>query len=139
MDQINDAKINGRMGENNPVVLVIDDDEVTCKVLEKLLQKEKFTIVTAGNGMDGIELARSTRPDIVLLDIFMPGEDGFETLGRMKKDSDIKSIPVLIFSIIEDEARRKKAMDLGAAGYIPKPFDMRKMVTKIKGIFEKQG
>lgn len=115
-------------------VLVIDDDEVNRKVLEKLFLRRGITVAQAAAGAEGIEAARHTRPDLILLDIFLPEEDGFEILGRLKADPVLGPIPVCIFSILDREESKKKALDLGACDYITKPFDMRETVDRVQEI-----
>lgn len=120
--------------EYQALVLVIDDDEVNRKVLEMLFKKENIRAVLAEDGKMGLIMAKEYMPDIILLDIFMPGEDGFEVLRQLKNDPKLSTIPVCIFSILEDQKRINKAYDMGACGYITKPFDMNETVVRVKEI-----
>ena len=124
--------MNTTANESQPMILVIDDDDVNRIVLERLFAREHIRVSQAEDGEQGIALAREVRPDIILLDIFMPGEDGFEVLTRFKADPDLCDIPVCIFSILQNEESRQKAFALGACSYIPKPFDMKDVVVQIK-------
>lgn len=113
-------------------VLVIDDDEANRRVLAKLLLDVSIQPVLAGDGKTGLELARRCPPDLILLDLFMPGEDGFDVLDQIQQDPKLKSIPVIICSILEREESRQKALYLGARDYCVKPFNMDHIIDCIK-------
>ncbi|OQX26005.1 MAG: hypothetical protein BWK80_12695 [Desulfobacteraceae bacterium IS3] len=119
-------------------ILVIDDDEVNRQVLEILLRRESIRAIPAQDGKTGLELARSQQPDLILLDVFMPEEDGFEILEQLKQETLTTKIPVIIFTVLEREQSRKKAMNMGACDYITKPFDMKDIVLKIQEIVSRE-
>ncbi|SLM32463.1 hypothetical protein MTBBW1_730016 [Desulfamplus magnetovallimortis] len=123
--------------KSQPTVLIIDDDEVNRIVLEKLFHRENIISSLAKNGREGMIMAKKIMPDIILLDIFMPDENGFKILANLKNDPDLEKIPVCIFSILEDEEKIKKAHQMGACAYITKPFDMKETVTRVKQILTK--
>jgi len=120
--------------KQNPVILIIDDDDVNRLVLESLLKKNHIHSMMAENGQAGMQIAIKKQPDIILLDIFMPDENGFDILTMIKEDEQIKHIPVYIFSVLENEADIQKAYQIGAAGYITKPFDMNVVVDELKKV-----
>ncbi|MEE4355681.1 MAG: response regulator [Desulfococcaceae bacterium] len=122
---------NDKLADKQPKILVIDDNEANRQILENLLQKEGLLPLLAEDGKSGLAAARENLPDLVLLDIFMPGEDGFKVLEEFQKDSRLKKIPVIIFTLLEREESRKKALEMGAKDYITKPFDMRDTVQRI--------
>ncbi|MBF0102149.1 MAG: response regulator [Desulfobacterales bacterium] len=113
-------------------ILIIDDDEANRKVMEMLLVRENFEPILAPNGRIGLELAHSQKPAIIVLDVFMPRENGFDLLKQFKADHELNHIPVLLFTILDREESRQKAMELGACAYITKPFDMKEVVSHIK-------
>lgn len=115
-----------------PKVMIIDDDEASHLILEMIFKKAGIELLMADDGEAGFKIARSQVPDLILLDIFMPGDDGFEILARFMADPVLKNIPVIIFTILEREKSRKKALEIGARDYITKPFDMRDIVERIK-------
>jgi len=117
--------------QKKPAVLVIDDDEANRQILERLLMKKSMDPLMAEDGKNGLALAREKHPDLVLLDIFMPGEDGFHVLQQFMEDPMLRNIPVIIFTLLEREESRKKALEMGARDYITKPFDMRDAVERI--------
>lgn len=126
------------LGRKQPMaektVLVIDDDDVNRQVLEILLRRENIRAMLAQDGKTGLELACSEPPDLILLDVFMPEEDGFEILAQLKQEPATAKIPVVIFTILEREQSRKKALNMGACDYITKPFDMKEIVIRIREI-----
>ncbi len=121
---------------NHPAVMIIDDDEVNRKVLHKIFEKQGIKAFLAESGKKGVAMVENNKPDIILLDIFMPGENGFEILASLKNDPELKDIPVCIFSILEDEEKIKKAYKMGACAYITKPFDMKETVIQVQKILK---
>jgi len=115
-----------------PRVLVIDDDEVNHQILERIFRKAAIEPIMAMSGGAGVTLARERSPDLVLLDVFMPGEDGFEILRIFKADPALQAIPVVIFTVLERDRSRENALAMGAEDYITKPFDMRDIVHRIQ-------
>jgi len=102
-------------------LLIIDDDVLTHKVLTHMLGQE-YNIYTAENGMSGIEKALETKPDLILLDIIMPGMDGYSTLTEIKKREEINKIPIIFMSAVDNVEFEKKDIFQDAADYIIKPF-----------------
>ena len=123
------------MAEGRPqTILVIDDDFANRRVLQLLLKRNGYVAVLAGDGCAGLRLARETQPDLVLLDFFMPGEDGFEVLAQLKADPALRDIPVVIFTVLVREESERQALELGAAAYVTKPFDIDEVITCIRRI-----
>jgi signal transduction histidine kinase/DNA-binding response OmpR family regulator len=110
-------------------ILVVDDDEHVRDLLGRNLTKEGFFVVSAGNGLDGIRIANKNCPDVIILDVMMPGMDGWAVLKVLKNDERTASIPVLMVSMAENA---KVGIALGAADYIMKPLDMTKISAAIK-------
>ena len=102
-------------------VLIIDDESSNLKVLNHILGQD-YTILTASNGMDGIERAKEYRPDLILLDIVMPDMDGYQTYSTIKKNALTRDIPVIFISGLDSDEFEKKGMALDAADFISKPF-----------------
>jgi CheY-like chemotaxis protein len=104
-------------------VLVIDDDEANRALCSVTLRLGGFDVVEAANGRLGLELARTAQPDLVVLDVRMPFLDGFEVAAALRGDSRTAKIPFLFLSAEADPVGVTRAHALGAAGYLPKPFD----------------
>jgi len=116
----------------NKKILVVDDESQLVDMVSMRLKANSYEVVSANSGREGIEKARQQKPDLILLDVLMPEMDGYQALGALKKDSQTKLIPVIMFtakSQLEDVAR---ASELGVEDYIVKPFDHRVLLDKIK-------
>jgi signal transduction histidine kinase/CheY-like chemotaxis protein len=101
-------------------VLAIDDDQTIKELLQRYLTKEGFQVITASNGTLGLSLAKEIRPDAIILDVMMPGMDGWTVLTNLKADPEVANIPVIIMSIIDD---KNLGYALGASDYLLKPID----------------
>ncbi|KAB2888158.1 MAG: fused response regulator/phosphatase [Desulfobulbaceae bacterium] len=113
-------------------ILIIDDNEVNRMICAMHLEDMKTPLLFAENGREGIALARACQPDLILLDIMMPVMDGFETLARLKRDSALAEIPVLILSAKSETDSIVRALELGASDYLKKPFEEEEMVARVK-------
>jgi DNA-binding response OmpR family regulator len=103
-------------------ILVIDDEQPICKMLEKFLSRKGYQAITALSGEEGIKKVKKEKPQIVLLDIKMPGIDGIETLERIRKID--KKVGVIMITVINEDEVGRKCMKLGAYDYITKPFNL---------------
>jgi DNA-binding response OmpR family regulator len=115
-----------------PVVLLIDDDAANRQLLDVLLRREGIVPVCAETGADGLARARERAPDLILLDVFLPGEDGFALLEAIKSDSGLSGVPVVMFTVLGQEKGRRRALERGACAYVMKPFDMNRTVALIR-------
>jgi adenylate cyclase len=104
-------------------VLVVDDDSVNRLLLARSLEHEGHRPTTAEDGSRALELLRADSFDVVLLDVLMPGVDGFEVLAHMQADSELRRIPVIMISALEDIESVVRGIELGAEDYLPKPFN----------------
>jgi CheY-like chemotaxis protein len=109
-----------------PTVLVIDDDPAARDMLGRALTREGYRVVSAPDGEEGLQLARSVRPDVITLDVMMPNMDGFAVLSALKGDSSLSEIPVVMVSMVEDKSL---AYALGVDEYLCKPVDRDQLVT----------
>jgi DNA-binding response OmpR family regulator len=105
-----------------PRVLIIEDEPHIVLSLEFLLQREGYEVAAAGDGEEGLALARRFRPDVVLLDIMLPGRSGYEVCRAIKADPEMASVPVIMLTAKAQEVERVKGLGLGAAAYLAKPF-----------------
>ena len=109
-------------------VLVIDDDETVHDMLSRLLSREGFLVEIADNGESGFRKALELKPDVIVLDVLMPGMDGWDVLTRLKNNPETESIPVVMLTMVDD---RSKGYTLGVTDYIYKPVDREKLVTAL--------
>ena len=114
-------------------VLIVEDDKFLAELITTKLDKEGYEIVLATDGESGVAKIKQEKPDIILLDIMLPGMDGFEVLENIKKDDEVKGIPVIILSNFGQEEKVEKGLNLGAADYLVKAnFTTGEIVEKIK-------
>ena len=113
-------------------VLIVEDDRSIQMVLELVLARmAKCEVFVASEGPQGLEMIRSKKPDFVLLDLMLPGMDGFEICRLAKADPETRAIPIIFLTAQPQSAAVAKAKELGAAGYIIKPFDPIKIIDQI--------
>jgi adenylate cyclase len=114
-------------------VLVVDDDPVNRLLLARSLEHEGHRPSTAEDGNSALELLRADSFDVVLLDVLMPGIDGFEVLAQMQADNELRHIPVIMISALEDIESVVRGIELGAEDYLPKPFNPVLLRARING------
>lgn len=119
------------------VVLVIDDNPDLLDIVDAILSDSGFIVAKAPSGEAGIDISRSLRPDLILLDINMPNIDGFEVLTQLKQLEETKNIPVAMFSVRSDLKDKKLSFQKGAVDYISKPFQYNKLTEKVEKILER--
>lgn len=113
-------------------VLAVDDNLLNLKLIEKSLSKEGYEIFTASNGPDARKIAAQEKPDLILLDIEMPGENGFEVIEKLKENPETNSIPVLFLTGVSEVDSKLKGFDLGAVDYITKPFHPLEVLARVR-------
>lgn len=119
------------MGQTRKVVLVVEDEESILELLRYNLDKAGFTVIPAASGEEGLALARQRRPDLILLDLMLPGIDGLEVCRQLKKSKETESIPVVMLTARGEEADIVAGLELGADDYLTKPFSPRVLLAHI--------
>ncbi|MBK8989336.1 MAG: response regulator [Chloroflexi bacterium] len=119
-------------------MLVVDDNLLNLRLLAQILDGMGFAVRPAKNGRIALSSARAAPPDLILLDIMMPEMDGFEVLTHLKADPDLRDIPVLIISALDDMDNIVKGIKLGAEDYLPKPFERVLLQARIETCLEKK-
>jgi DNA-binding response OmpR family regulator len=117
------------------MVLLVEDEETITAPLTEALGREGFRTETAASLADGRELARATRPDLVLLDVMLPDGSGFELLRELRSDS--AKVPVIMLTARGDETDRVLGLELGADDYVVKPFSARELVARIRAVLRR--
>ncbi len=115
-------------------ILLIDDDAELCLLLGEFLQREGFTVDCEHEGYRGLEKARGAGIDLVVLDVMLPGIDGFEILRRLRQES---KVPVMMLTARGEDVDRIVGLDLGADDYLPKPFNPRELAARIRAILRR--
>jgi DNA-binding response OmpR family regulator len=114
-----------------PRILVADDDPVIVRLLQVNFRLEGYEVETAAHGEEALRKAKELRPELILLDVMMPGLDGWEVCRRLKDDPAIAEIPVLFLSARAQEEDRKRGLELGVVDYVTKPFDPGELVALV--------
>ena len=122
--------------KEKPRILIADDDAFIRRPLEWILAQEGFTAETASDGDQCMEALRNSPPDLLILDVMMPGLDGFEICRRMKDDPKLRHIPVMLLSARGREHDRERGMALGAAEYMTKPYSPTDLMQRIRGLLD---
>ncbi len=117
-----------------PRVLIVDDSPTETYAFQGMLEKHGFEVLTADNGADGVALARQELPDVVLMDIVMPGLNGFQATRQLTKGSDTAHIPVVIVTTKDQETDRVWGRRQGASGYLVKPVDEEELLKTIEAV-----
>src|SRR5262245_3109250 len=113
-------------------ILIVEDQEDNRRILHDVLSTVGYDLIEALNGEDGVKLAQSERPDLILMDIQLPGMDGYEAAHRIKGIAELKTTPIIAvtsYALSGDEAKARAA---GCDGYIAKPFSPREVLAKVR-------
>ena len=112
-------------------VLVVDDVPLNILLIKKMLSKYTFEVRTANGGQAALDAIAQKKPDLVLLDLMMPGIDGFEVIRRLRADEQTKDLPIIILSALNSEQDISKGFQLGANDFINKPIIMEKLLSSV--------
>lgn len=115
-------------------VLIVDDDVKLVQLLQTYFNKEGFITYTAGDGLDALVAARERNPDIIVLDLMLPGIDGYEVCKKIRRDSDI---PIIMLTARDEETDRLIGLEIGADDYVTKPFSPKEVVARVKAILRR--
>jgi DNA-binding response OmpR family regulator len=115
-------------------ILIIEDNQETARILELSLKREGYEIRIALDGHRGLELAQATPPDLILLDLMLPGIDGFEICSRLRANPVTASLPILILSAKAQEADKTLAAELGANSYLAKPYRRAELLAAVRSL-----
>ena len=119
-------------------IIVADDDRMFRKVAETTLRRQGYEVTTASDGEEALQLIRSERPDMIILDLIMPKLQGFDVLTILKQDALTSAIPVIVLSSLTQELDKQEALDLGAVAYFNKTtFSMSELVKQVESTLAK--
>ncbi len=117
-----------------PRILVVDDDLFVRKPLESVLEQGGFESMTAANGTECLDRLEHERPDLILLDVIMPGPDGFEVCRAIKGEARYAEIPVILMSARARPCDQQRGFDLGATGFVRKPYTPAELLRQVREI-----
>lgn len=127
------------MKEDGGKILVIDDDLVSLRFVSSLLREKGYDVLVAEDGRHGWHLAVSQRPDLIVTDLVMPYQDGFQLLQVIRSDRDLSKIPVIVLSMRDREEDVVRGLDDGADDYVIKPFNARELLSRIRKQLGRRG
>ena len=118
-------------------ILIVEDEADIRELLRFNLEREGFSVLEAADGNEGLKLARQHMPDLMLLDVMLPGFDGFEVCRRLGEQSETANIPVLMLTARGEEMDRVVGLSLGADDYVVKPFSVRELMLRIRAVLRR--
>jgi len=113
-------------------ILVVDDEPDIIKMLGTRLKANGYEVISAQDGVQAVSVAHKEKPDLIILDVKMPAQDGYTVYENLQMASNTSMIPVIFLTALPSEEVEKKVQELGADGYISKPFDTEDILSKIK-------
>lgn len=116
-------------------ILIVDDEKDILKMLEYNLSKEGYAVFTAKTGEEGLEEARQRKPDLIVLDLMLPGIDGLEVCRILKSDVSLRHTPVLMLTAKNSDIDQVVGLEVGASDYLAKPFSIKVLTARIRNIF----
>lgn len=118
----------------SPTILIVDDEPAVSDLLAYNLRKAHYEVLTADDGLEAVRLARSARPDLVLLDLMLPGLDGLDVCRELRKTGEL---PIIMITALGEETDRVVGLELGADDYVTKPFSVRELMARIKTVLRR--
>ena len=120
-------------------ILIVEDDEDILQLLEFNFESAGFEVSTSMDGREGLAMAKRLRPDMVLLDLMLPGMDGFDICKELKRDAETSAIPVIMLTARSEEVDRIVGLELGADDYVVKPFSFRELMLRVRAVLRRAG
>jgi phosphate regulon transcriptional regulator PhoB len=118
-------------------ILIVEDEKDIVKMLDYNLKKEGYKVIVADDGEGALDAANTKHPDLILLDLMLPGLDGLEVCKELKNDRKTKSIPIIMLTAKAQESDKVVGLELGADDYVTKPFSPRELVARIKAVLRR--
>lgn len=120
-------------------ILVVDDDKQITRLVATYLEKAGFSVLTAFDGENALRVIRHERPDLVVLDLMLPKQDGWEITRRVRADEHLATIPILMLTARVEDTDKILGLELGADDYLSKPFNPREVVARVRAILRRAG
>jgi DNA-binding response OmpR family regulator len=118
-------------------ILVVDDEKDICDIMKRILEKEGYEVFEAYNGQEALSKVFEISPDMIIIDVQMPGKNGFEVCREIRKDPIYKELPVLMLTVRNSKEDRIQGFTSGVDEYMVKPFDMNEITARIKVVLER--
>lgn len=117
-------------------ILLVEDEKDMAYAVMLQLESEGYEVIAASDGKDGLDKARTKKPDLIILDLMLPKIDGYKVCRMLKFDSKYKDIPIILFTARAQDSDKKIGKDVGADAYITKPFEPKALLDKIRGLLD---
>ena len=121
-------------GTGGPRILVVDDEENVCELVTLYFEKAGYEVLCTGDGNEGVEMVKTQKPDLVILDLMLPGVDGLDVCKEIRKTS---NVPLIMLSARVDEVDRVLGLEIGADDYVTKPFSPRELLARVKAVLRR--
>ena len=121
-----------------PTILLIDDDPMVARLVQLALEPEGYQLAIAPNGLQGFKMAQTNPPGLILLDLMLPGQDGFEVLNRLRAEPRTADVPVIVVSSKSQPTDKHTATKIGANAYLPKPYKRTELLALIRSLMSEQ-
>ncbi len=118
-------------------ILVVDDEEHIQELIKFNLENSGYKVICAGNGLDALKLTREEFPNLILLDLMIPGVDGYDVCKEIRKDTSVSNTPIIMITAKGEEIDKILGLELGADDYITKPFSVREMMARVKAVLRR--
>jgi two-component system alkaline phosphatase synthesis response regulator PhoP len=118
--------------DTRPKILIVDDEMDTLLPLKRSLEAEDYIVLEAYEGNEAIKKSKTETPDLIILDLMLPGMDGYEVCSRLKKDARTENIPVIMLTARDEVRDKVEGLDIGADDYVTKPFNLNELKARIK-------
>ncbi|HEY4712555.1 MAG TPA: response regulator [Dehalococcoidia bacterium] len=119
-------------------VLIIEDDPSFSRAVCHIVEKEGYSVITASNGITGLRMAKEDKPDLLILDVMLPGVDGFEICSRLRNEPQTTKLPIIMLSAKGQEADKTTGLKVGADVYLTKPVDRAVLLEKLTSLLAKE-
>src|SRR4051812_25714061 len=116
-------------------ILVVDDEMPFLESLKFSLERQGYRVLTAMDGQTGLRIARAEQPDLIILDVMLPGMDGFKVCQALRRESDV---PVIMLTARDDETDKVVGLELGADDYVTKPFGLRELLARVRAVLRRR-
>ncbi|MCK5082345.1 MAG: response regulator [Candidatus Omnitrophica bacterium] len=120
-----------------PRILLVDDEVQLVTMVQMRLEANGYEVVTASNGQEGLDKAKSENPDLIMMDVMMPKMDGYKVCGLLKNDTRYSKIPIILFTARAQQDDKELGGEVGADAYITKPFEPPMLLAKIEELLNK--
>ena len=125
------------IGMANEKILVVDDEENIAELISYNLTSNGYKVIIANNGNDAVKLAVEEKPKLILLDLMIPGKDGYDVCKEIRSNSEIRNTPIIMLTAKSEELDKILGLELGADDYITKPFSVRELLARVKAVLRR--